>query len=83
MCLILLFKGYVGIITPLTLIFYGLALVNASKYTLNEVRSLGIAEIILGLFAAQFIGYALIFWALGFGLLHIVYGILVQIRYGK
>ena len=83
LCLILLFKGFVGLVTPLTLIFYGLALVNASKYTLTEVRSLGIAEILLGLLAIQFIGYGLIFWSLGFGVLHIVYGVLIQIRHGK
>lgn len=79
--LILLFKGYIGIVAPLTLIFYGLALVNASKYTLTEIRSLGIVEIILGLLAAQFIGYGLIFWALGFGVLHIIYGIAMHLKY--
>ncbi len=81
LCLILLFKGYIGIVPPLTLIFYGLALVNASKYTLNEIRSLGISEIVLGLAATHFIGLGLLFWAIGFGLLHIVYGIIMQIRY--
>jgi len=79
--LIFLFKGYIGIVAPLTLIFYGLALVNASKYTLTEIRSLGIVEIILGLLAAQFIGYGLIFWALGFGVLHIIYGIVMHLKY--
>ena len=82
-CLILLFNGYVGIIAPLTLIFYGLALVNASKYTLKEVRSLGIAEIILGLIATYFIGFGLLFWSIGFGVLHIIYGIIMKIRYGS
>jgi hypothetical protein len=79
--LIFLFKGYIGMVAPLTLIFYGLGLVNASKYTLTEIRSLGIAEIILGLLAAQFIGYGRIFWALGFGILHIVYGIIMHLKY--
>jgi len=79
--LIFLFKGYIGMVAPLTLIFYGLGLVNASKYTLTEIRSLGIAEIILGLLAAQFVGYGLIFWALGFGVLHIVYGIIMHLKY--
>ncbi len=79
-CLILLLKGYVGVIAPLTLIFYGLALVNASKYTLSEVRSLGIIEILLGLISLQFIGYGLIFWAVGFGMLHIVYGTIMHLR---
>ncbi len=81
LCLTLLLQGYVGIISPLTLIFYGLALVNASKYTLGEIRSLGLAQIILGLIAMQFIGYGLIFWAIGFGLLHIIYGAVMQMRY--
>jgi hypothetical protein len=82
LCLILLMKGYIGLVAPLTLIFYGLALVNGSKYTLTEIRSLGILEIGLGLFAMHFIGYGLIFWAIGFGLLHIIYGIIMHIRYG-
>ncbi|MCT4618351.1 MAG: hypothetical protein N4A62_03070 [Marinisporobacter sp.] len=80
-CLLILLKGYVGLIAPLTLLFYGLALVNASKYTLTEVRSLGILEIILGLVAAYFIGYGLIFWCIGFGVLHIVYGIIMEVKY--
>jgi predicted lysophospholipase L1 biosynthesis ABC-type transport system permease subunit len=83
LCLMLLFKGYIGFLAPLTLIFYGLALVNASKYTFHEVRSLGILEILLGLLAMQFIGYGLIFWSVGFGLLHIIYGIIMQVRYGS
>ncbi len=79
-CLVMLLRGNVGIVAPLTLIFYGLALVNASKYTLNEVRSLGLFEIILGLLATIFIGSGLLFWALGFGVLHIVYGAMMQMR---
>lgn len=82
-CLILLSKGYIGILAPLTLIFYGLALVNASKYTLTEIRSLGILEIVIGLVAMQFIGYGLLFWAVGFGVLHIIYGILMYFKYER
>jgi hypothetical protein len=81
LCLMLLFKGYIGIVAPLTLIFYGLALVNASKYTLNEIRSLGIIEIVLGLMATHFIGFGLLFWAAGFGILHIIYGVMMHLRY--
>ena len=83
LCLILLLKGFIGIIAPLTLIFYGLALVNASKYTLEEIRSLGIVEIILGLLGIYFIGYGLIIWTIGFGVLHIVYGIIMHLKYGS
>ena len=83
LCLMLLLKGYIGIVAPLTLIFYGLALVNASKYTLTEIRSLGIVEIILGLIATHFIGFGLLFWSFGFGILHIIYGIVMQVRHGS
>lgn len=78
LCLMLLMKGYIGFVAPFTLIFYGLALVNASKYTLSQVKSLGILEIILGLIATNYIGYGLIFWAIGFGVLHVIYGLLIQ-----
>jgi hypothetical protein len=81
LCLMLLFKGYVEIVAPLTLVFYGLALVNASKYTLNEIRSLGLIEIGLGLIATHYVGFGLLFWAVGFGLLHIVYGLIMHWRY--
>ena len=77
-CVLLLADGYLGMVLPMSLIFYGLSLVNASKYTLNEVRSLGLLEIVLGLLALYFIGLGLWFWSVGFGLLHIVYGIIVQ-----
>lgn len=83
LCLILLFKGFIGLVAPLTLIFFGLALVNASKYTLTEIRSLGIAEILLGLLATFFIGQGLLFWAVGFGILNIAYGIIMQAKYGS
>lgn len=81
LCLLLLLKGFVGLAVPLTLVFYGLALVNASKYTLHEIRSLGIIEILLGLIAVQYVEYSLLFWAIGFGILHIVYGIIIQWKY--
>jgi hypothetical protein len=64
-------------IAPGCLIFYGLALVNGSKYTLSDIRYLGILEIVLGLVATQFVGYGLHFWALGFGVLHIIYGFIM------
>ena len=81
-CLILLFHfGWFGIIPPCTLIFYGLALLNGSKYTLDEVRWLGISEIILGLIGCMYLGYGVTLWAIGFGVLHIIYGLIMYIRY--
>jgi len=71
---ILVFREYYGVVSPSFLIFYGLALVNAAKYTRPEIIGLGIIEIILGLIAALLPGYGLYFWAFGFGVLHILYG---------
>lgn len=82
-CLILLYHGEVGLLAPCTLIFYGLALLNASKYTLNDIRYLGISEIILGLISALYIGYGLLAWAIGFGVLHIIYGTRMYFKYEK
>ena len=70
-------------IAPACLIFYGLALVNSSKYTLTDIRYLGLLEIVLGLINTQFIGYGLYFWAFGFGVLHIVYGAIMWWKYER
>lgn len=84
---IFLFKllqfGTFGLVAPGCLLFYGLALINASKYTLNEIRYLGYAEIILGIINLNFVGYGLYFWAAGFGILHIVYGIYMWMKYER
>lgn len=72
--IILVYRGVYEIIAPSFLIFYGLALVNASKHTRHEIQTLGILEIILGLLAALLPGYGIYFWAVGFGILHIIYG---------
>lgn len=82
-CLALLYHGYTGLIAPATLVFYGLGLVNASKYTLNDIQYLGISEIILGLVAVFLPGYGLEFWTIGFGLLHILYGTLMYFKYER
>lgn len=75
--------GTFGLIAPGCLIFYGLGLVNASKYTLDEIRYLGYSEILLGIVSLFFVGYGLYFWAIGFGLLHILYGSYMWWKYEK
>lgn len=70
-------------VAPASLIFYGLALVNASKYTLSDIRYLGYCEIIIGLVNLQFIGYGLYFWAIGFGIMHIIYGVVMWWKYER
>ncbi len=72
--LILLYRELYDLIVPVSLIFYGLALVNISKFTLDTVKYLGVIDIVLGLLAVICTGYDLFFWAFGFGILHIVYG---------
>jgi hypothetical protein len=81
--LFLIEKEILSIISPLMLIFYGLACLNASKYTFGDVRYLGITLIILGLLSTWFLGYGLLFWALGFGVCHIIYGSLMYIKYDR
>lgn len=81
--LILISKGLIGLMAPLTLLFYGLALFNAGKFTYNEVKVLGIIQMGLGLISAWFIEYGLLFWAIGFGIVHIIYGIYMHFRYER
>lgn len=68
-----------GLTASLMLIFYGLSLVNASKYTVGDIKYLGIAEIAVGLLCAALPGYGLWFWILGFGFFHIIYGSLMYL----
>jgi hypothetical protein len=70
-------------IAPACLVFYGLALLNASKYTLSDVRYLGISQIVLGLISTQFPESGLYFWAAGFGILHIIYGFVMWWKYER
>jgi hypothetical protein len=83
LCLILFWREELPLIAPCTLIFYGLALVNGSKYSLNDIRYLGFIQITLGLLNACFIGYGLLFWSLGFGVMHILYGSYMWFKYER
>lgn len=80
-CLALVYHGIYGLIAPATLIFYGLAVINAEKYTFSDVKYLGFSELILGAISLFFIGYGLIFWIIGFGILHILYGLIMFKKY--
>jgi hypothetical protein len=71
------------IVAPACLVFYGLALVNASKYTLTDIRYLGILEIALGCINLYYEQWGIYFWALGFGVLHIVYGLIMWWKYER
>ena len=79
--IVLLLQNYIQLIIPCFLIFYGLALVNAGKFTFGEIYYLGILEIITGLVSAFVPGLGLLFWIFGFGILHIIYGLSLYRKY--
>ncbi|SDS66686.1 hypothetical protein [Gramella sp. MAR_2010_147] len=82
-CLVLLQYEIIGLIAPAMLLFYGLSLIHASKYTFGDLKGLGYSNVVLGLIATQFIGYGLYFWAAGFGVFHIIYGIWMYNKYDR
>jgi hypothetical protein len=79
--ILLYLKGYYLLIAPTTLLFYGFSLLNASKYVHAEIKYLAILQMILGLSAVWFENYSLYIWAFGFGVLHIIYGIIMYFKY--
>lgn len=79
--LILIIREQYGIIAPACLLFYGLALISGGQYTYSGVKWLGYSEIGLGLMAALFPGFGIVFWVIGFGLLHILYGSVMYFKY--
>lgn len=80
-CLALLWYNIYFLIAPATLLFYGLALINSEKYTFSDIKYLGFCELILGCISLFYVGYGLVFWIIGFGILHILYGLLLFKKY--
>jgi hypothetical protein len=81
--LMLVFRNNLEMVASAMLIFYGLSLVNAGKFTFGEIHYLGLTEIVLGILAGIFINYGLLLWTIGFGLMHIVYGTVMYYRYER
>lgn len=81
--IILVTRNDIQLVASVTLIFYGLSLVNAGKFTFGEIHYLGLTEIGLGILAGIFVNHGLLFWTLGFGVMHIVYGIVMYYRYER
>lgn len=71
------------LVVPAMLVFYGLALVNAGKFTYSEIFYLGLFEIFIGLASAFFPESGLLFWCVGFGLLNMVYGLMMYRKYER
>jgi hypothetical protein len=80
---VLISRGYFVIISPACLLFYGLALISGAHFTLSDVKYLGYIEVVLGIIAGFLPGYGLIFWAIGFGVMHILYGIIMYYKYDR
>lgn len=69
------------IVAASTLIFYGLSLVSAAKFTLGEIFWLGVMETITGLVCLVLPEFAFELWVFGFGILHIAYGTFMYLKY--
>ena len=82
-CIALLLHGNYGVISSVMLLFYGLSLVNVSKFTYSNVAWLGYAFLVLGVIDCFFEGHALMFWTIGFGGFHLLYGILFYLQYER
>lgn len=81
--LILVSRNYLDLTASAMLIFYGLALINAGKFTSGEIHYLGMSEVILGLLAGIFAPYGFLFWVFGFGVMHLIYGAVMYFRYER
>jgi hypothetical protein len=81
--LILVFQHNLELVASVMLIFYGLSLVNAGKFTFGEIHYLGLTEIVLGILAGLYLQYGLLFWTIGFGVMHIVYGSVMYYRHER
>jgi len=84
-CLALVYHGHglVMLVSPVMLLFYGLALVSCARFTMHDIAYLGYFQVLLGLIAAFFPGHGLLFWTLGFGVLHIIYGSIMWYKYDR
>jgi hypothetical protein len=79
----LAWMGYHSLLLPTSLLFYGITLYQAGPITYTALRILGLLNITLGFFALLLPQQAMLFWAAGFGLMHIVYGLFIHFRYEK
>jgi hypothetical protein len=82
-CIILFAQGYFKLIASTMLIFYGLALLHASRYSHRDIIYLAYSEIVVGIVSAIYLNWGLLFWTLGFGILHIIYGSIMYYKYDR
>lgn len=82
-CLGLVYHQLLWLVCPTMLTFYGLTLLNASRYTYRDLEYLGLCEVALGLLSLFLTGYSLLAWTIGFGVLHVVYGTVMWLKYDR
>ncbi len=80
-CLILIDNSYYNLLSAAMLIFYGIALIGFGARSYKDIRVLGACEIVLGFLAGFIPQYGLLFWVIGFGVLHIIYGVFMYFKY--
>ena len=83
LCLAFIMQDNYAPLVAFMLIFYGTALINVSGYTYSNTRYLGYAEILLGFVNCFMETHHLLCWTLGFGVFHIIYGILFYLKYDR
>lgn len=83
LCLGLIYQGHYGLTSSIMLIFYGLALINLSNFTFSNIRYLGYVQLVLGVIDFLMVNYSLLFWMIGFGVCHVVYGIMFYLKYER
>ena len=74
--LLLIYRGMFDLVGASTLLFYGLAILSVHHLTYSSVKYLGYYFVLLGLISMANPGWGIYLWPLGFGIGHIVYGIL-------
>ena len=79
----LIMQQHYGLTSSIMLLFYGLALVNSSHYTYPALRWLGYTELALGIADCLTVKHAILFWFLGFSVMHIIFGIVYVIMFER
>ncbi len=77
------YQGAYAFIAPATLMFYGLALLNGSKYVHVDIKYLALCQMALGVISIFNLHYGFTAWIIGFGVMHILYGTIMYFKYDR
>ncbi len=84
-CLTPIFNDLWNLIPGFMLVFYGLAVVLISPiaFKISITKYLGYAEIVIGVAALAFSSFGMMFWTIGFCILHLIWGIWFKIWFDR